>query len=170
MGSDTRSPRRFTHLRLEHWRNFTSVDVKLQGRVFLVGPNASGKSNLLDVFRLLRDIGAVGGGFQEAVRRRGGVSSLRSIAARRYSDIVIDVTVGNGDDTSSWEYELQFNQDNRQRPVIRRERVAKNGSDLWVRPLGEDLEDPERLTQTFLEQVNVTREFRELVDFFSSVR
>src|SRR5881397_3773363 len=97
---------RFVRVSVVNWRNFLHFDVELQKRVFLVGPNASGKSNLLDVFRLLRDIGAVGGGFQEAVRRRGGVSSLRSLAARRYSDIVIDVTVGNGDDSSSWEYEL----------------------------------------------------------------
>ena len=65
---------RFTHINLENWRNFSQVKVDLQGRVFLVGPNASGKSNFLDVFRFLHDIVAVGGGFQESVRKRGGVS------------------------------------------------------------------------------------------------
>lgn len=44
----------FTHLRLSNWRNFASVDVSLSLRMFLIGPNASGKSNLLDVFRFLR--------------------------------------------------------------------------------------------------------------------
>lgn len=47
---------RFTRLRLENWRNFRQVDVELAGRVFLVGPNASGKSNFLDAFRFLHDI------------------------------------------------------------------------------------------------------------------
>lgn len=75
-----------THLHLENWRNFTQIDAALQRRVFLFGPNASGKSNFLDVFRFLHDIVAVGGGFQEAVRRRGGVSKLRSLAARRYPE------------------------------------------------------------------------------------
>src|SRR4030065_2817767 len=74
---------RFTHLRLENWRNFALVEVDLQRRVFLVGPNASGKSNFLDVFRFLHDIVSVGGGFQEAVRRRGGGCRLRRRAARR---------------------------------------------------------------------------------------
>ena len=32
-------------LYLENWRNFTKVDVVLQYRVFIAGPNASGKSN-----------------------------------------------------------------------------------------------------------------------------
>ncbi|MGH7873507.1 MAG: ATP-binding protein, partial [Candidatus Binatia bacterium] len=42
---------RFARLYLENWRNFQRADLELQRRVFLVGPNASGKSNLLDVFR-----------------------------------------------------------------------------------------------------------------------
>jgi len=50
------------------------VDVSLQERVFLVGPNASGKSNLLDVFRFLRDIAKDGGGLQKAVADRGASS------------------------------------------------------------------------------------------------
>jgi predicted ATPase len=89
-----RSTLRFKHLHLENWRNFTGVDVEFQKRVFLIGPNASGKSNLLDVFRFLNDIVSVGGGFQDAVGRRGGVSRLRSLAARRYPDIVVRVRVG----------------------------------------------------------------------------
>jgi predicted ATPase len=46
---------RFSQVILENWRNFDQVDVRLQDRAFLVGPNASGKSNFLDVFRFLRD-------------------------------------------------------------------------------------------------------------------
>ena len=45
-----------TKLVLKNWRNFSSVDVALGDRVFLVGPNAAGKSNFLEVFRFLRDI------------------------------------------------------------------------------------------------------------------
>jgi len=47
---------RFVSIYLENWRNFTRVDVPLQQRMFLVGPNASGKSNFLDAFRFLRDL------------------------------------------------------------------------------------------------------------------
>ncbi|MCX7049886.1 MAG: AAA family ATPase, partial [Candidatus Sumerlaeota bacterium] len=45
-----------SHVRLKNWRNFREVDVALGNRVFLVGPNASGKSNFLEVFRFLQDI------------------------------------------------------------------------------------------------------------------
>ena len=94
---------RVMHIHLENWRNFTSVNVDLQRRVFLVGPNASGKSNFLDAFRFLHDVVSVGGGFREAVRKRGGVSRLRCLAARRYSDIVVRVRIGGDEVTSSWE-------------------------------------------------------------------
>jgi predicted ATPase len=161
---------RVTALHLENWKNFAHVDVDLQRRVFLVGPNASGKSNFLDVIRFLYDIVSVGGGFQEAIHRRGGVSSLRCLAARRYSDLVVKVRVGVDDDPSAWEYELRFAQDNRRRPIIKKERVAKNGSVLLNRPMDDDKEDPERLTQTYLEQVNVNQAFREVAEFFASVR
>lgn len=161
---------RFTRVHLENWRNFAGVEVDLQRRVFLVGPNASGKSNLLDVFRFLHDVVSVGGGLQEAVRKRGGVSSLRCLAARRYSDIVIGVGIGSDENVSAWEYELRFSQDNLQRPVIKEERVAKQGANILSRPDDKDKGDRERLTQTYLEQVQANQEFRDVATFFSSVR
>ena len=162
---------RFARVHPENWRNFLHVEAELQRRVFLIGPNAAGKFNFLDVFRFLHDLAAVGGGFQQAVRKRGGVSRLRSLAARRYPDIAIRASLGpNGDSASNWEYELRFSQDNRQRPIIRRERVIHGRDEILVRPLPDDEKDPERLTQTYLEQVNVNRDFREIVEFFASVR
>ena len=81
----------FSRIQLENWRNFSTVDVQLQNRAFLVGANASGKSNFLDVFRFLRDLVNPGGGFQEAVSRRGGVSAIRNLGARRNTNVAIEV-------------------------------------------------------------------------------
>jgi len=146
------------------------VEIGLERRVFLVGPNASGKSNFLDVFRFLHDVASPGGGLQDSVDRRGGVSSLRSLAARRYSDILVGVEVQGELDTPVWRYELQFSQDNRQRATVKREQVWKDDAEILKRPDEDDRDDPERLTQTYLEQVNVNRPFRELAEFFASVR
>ncbi len=153
---------------LKNWKNFTRVDVDIRDRLFLVGPNASGKSNFLDAFRFLRDLASTGGGFQEAVRRRGGLAALRCLAARRSSDVTVGVVVQEGSET--WEYELSFNQDKQRRPVVRTERVRRGDETLLNRPDPEDRSDPERLTQTYLEQVNVNRPFRELATFFASIR
>ena len=135
-----------------------------------MGPNASGKSNLLDVFRFLHELVTVGGGFREAVRKRGGVSRLRCLAARNPSDVVLIVNIGDDDHPARWHYELRFTQDKRQRPIVKRERVIKDGHELLVRPDEQDRRDPERLSQTHLEQVNVNRDFREVADFFEGVR
>lgn len=160
---------RFATLRLENWRNFARIQTPVLRRVFLVGPNASGKSNLQDAFRFLHDLVSVGGGFQEAVRRRGGVSRLRCLAARNPSNVVIAVDVTDEGDTV-WRYELRFAQDPRLRPLVRTEKVFRNGEQLLARPDARDKEDAERLTQTHLEQVNVNRDFREVAEFFESVR
>jgi hypothetical protein len=163
---------RFTRIHLENWRNFGTADVELAQRVFVVGPNAAGKSNFLDVFRFLHDIVSVGGGLEEAVRKRQGVSKLRSLAARRVSDVVIRVDLGgaNGSDGDTWQYELALSQDSHQRPHIKRERVVKGSVELLTRPNPSDKDDPERLTQTYLQQVNVNKEFRPVADAFAAIR
>jgi len=159
-----------THLRLENWRNFTQIKIDLPRRAFLVGPNASGKSNLLDVFRFLHDIVSIGGGLQEAIRKRGGVSRIRSLAARRQTDVLVNIMIGDERNPSTWSYTLSFNQDSLRRPVLKSECVKKNGETLLVRPDTQDKEDPERRKQTFLEQVNVNKEFRDVANFFQAVR
>ncbi len=51
MATSDRRAFRFTYLRLENWRNFRQIEVELGRKVFRVGPNAAGKSNLLDALR-----------------------------------------------------------------------------------------------------------------------
>lgn len=160
----------FHKLHLRNWKNFVQVEVNIGNRVFLVGPNASGKSNFLDVFRFLRDLAVSGGGLQEAIGRRGGVSAIRCLAARRYPDVGIQVVLSTDDASPGWEYELAFKQDNQRRPLVSRERVLRDKEVVLERPNDEDRADPERLTQTYLEQVNVNQSFRELVTFFASIR
>ncbi len=163
---------RFRRLRLRNWKNFLQVDVEVRDRLFLVGANASGKSNFLDAFRFLRDIAQSGSGFREAVLhpRRGGVSGIRCLAARRYPGVEIAVDLEDETGGAKWSYEIAFHQDNQRRPRIRTERVIRDGLALVQRPNKEDEADPERLTQTYMEQVNVNQPFRDLAVFFGSIR
>ncbi|MEU2425170.1 AAA family ATPase [Streptomyces sp. NPDC007851] len=160
---------RFTSLQVTNWRNFAKFSVDLQPRMFLVGPNAAGKSNFLDCFRFLSDIVSVGGGFEAAITRRGGVSMIRSLAARRYPSIAIRVTLGNDTLPDEWAYELKFKQDNRGRPIIESESVKYRDAFLLNRPDDSDRLDAERLRQTNLEQVNANRDFRAVAEFFASL-
>ncbi|MBN8230011.1 AAA family ATPase [Corallococcus macrosporus] len=160
---------RITHLRLKNWRNFLEADAPLEQRVFLVGPNAAGKSNFLDAIRFLRDVADAQGGLQRAVASRRGVSQIRSLHARRYPNVMLEVEVDLGDG-ESWNYRLEFTQDNQRRPIVKTEAVTCGSKTLLERPNSDDKKDPALLTQTHLEQVNTNREFRELADFFSKIR
>lgn len=168
--SEKKEQLRFSNLQLKNWMNFATCDVGIANRVFLVGPNAAGKSNFLKAFRFLRDLAAEGGGFQEAVRRQGGVSAIRCLAARRDPTIELKVVVQARDGSPRWEYSLSFSQDKQRRARIDAEKVVRDGDTLLDRPDSDDQQDPERRTQTHLEQVNVNRRFRELASFFESIR
>ena len=159
----------FRRLRLRNWKNFHDIDIEIQDRMFLVGANAAGKSNLLDAFRFLKDLVSVGGGFEEAVERRGGIKAIRCLAARRNTDVEIEVDVQERRG-SRWQYEIHFNEGSRRRPELRKERVSRGRETILDRPEEEDSDDDARLSQTFLEQVNVNRDFRDLATFFKSIR
>lgn len=160
---------RFTHLLLENWRNFKAVDVPLQRRAFIVGPNASGKSNLLDAFRFLRDLAEPEGTFQAAVQDRGGVSQVRCLHARgRPSWVAVDVEMEIGG--TGWRYRVEFGQDPQRQPRVRGEKVWKDGQQILSRPDADDEADPERLTQTHLEQINANQSFRDIADFLAQIR
>ena len=162
-----------SRLILQNWRNFRTVSVPLRERQFIVGPNASGKSNFLDVFRFLRDIAKPeGGGIQKAIKDRGGISKIRSLAARRDPEISIEVHINEDeeDEIPRWRYRLEMRQESRgyRQPYIASEKAWKGAELVLNRPKAEDRDDPVRLTQTFLEQVNENGPFREIVRFFES--
>ncbi len=161
---------RFTRLSLRNWRNFREVDIDLPERVFLVGPNASGKSNFLDVFRFLRDV--AGKGLAYAVdEERGGLSGIRSLHARQNPNVEIDVSIVDASG-EPWSYRLAFGRSSlTAAPVVVDERVSRGSIEVMPRrPDADDLRDPQRLTQTNLEQVNANVAFRSVADLFRSVR
>ena len=165
---------RLTHLTLKNWRNFKQADFDLRDRMFVIGPNASGKSNLLDALRFLRQIASAGGGFQDAVASRSGMARVRCLAARNFNHgfVTIRIAVGDDDTPRRWTYEVAFTaeQRGRHRPILKREIVRRDDETVIARPTSDDRNDPERMTQTHLEQVNANRGFRPISDFLRSIR
>jgi len=158
----------FTKLILQNWMNFRHVEVPLRERMFVVGPNASGKSNLLAAFRFLRDVAEARGGLQYAVEKFGGMSSIRSLHARRHPEVVLDVEMSLDD--VSWRYRLVLVQNNQRRVIVKEEKVWREGRCIRTRPDPDDADDPGRLDQTHLEQVSANVGFRDVAEFLAQVR
>jgi predicted ATPase len=164
---------KFTRIKLENWRNFKSVDQELRDRVFVIGPNAAGKTNLLDVFQFLKDIcEPIGGGFQQAVAARLGMTHLRSLMARENPDVSIEVWIDGGPG-KTWRYKLAFGQKPKGEPLpaLRAEELeGPGGVAMTPRPERSEKDDPEQLQQTLLENKSRNQQFRPLISFFNSIQ
>ena len=168
-----------SRIRVKNWRNFRDAEVDgIAEVVYLLGPNASGKSNLLDALRFLRDVAkSKGGGLQEAVDSRGGLSKIRCLHARKDTEVLLEIDLSNELGQKVWSYALGFNLPGAgfdRAPQITSEEIWKFGSDvepaqLLDRPTPADGQDELQLRQTHLEQINANREFRELALFLGSI-
>lgn len=167
-----------SRLKLTNWKNFQNVDIKLSDRNFIVGANASGKSNLLDVIRFLRDIvKQPGGGLQYAVSERGGVSKIRCLAARSNPQIEIEIELAESIKSTepALRYILKFTQQGvgkliNTAKIIEETAFDKNNKCVLNRKDTDDGEDSETLKFTWLEQAQANKEIRELYHFFQAIR
>jgi predicted ATPase len=163
-----------TRLILKNWRNFRDANIPLRDVTYLLGPNASGKSNLLEALRFLRDISKPeGGGIQRAVRDRGGLTKVRCLHARNDPEVLIEVHLSEDVDDPSpkWRYVLGFKSEGKgaQRPFVSKEKVWLDGENILDRPVGADKSDDRLRTQTHLEQTQTNKEFRDIPDFFGDI-
>lgn len=79
-----------------------NVSCAIESRLFVVGPNAAGKSNFLDAFRFLYDLAAPGGGLASAVARRGGLERIRSLYAPEVPAGTFSLAAAFHDDAAQW--------------------------------------------------------------------
>ena len=164
-----------THLKLKNWRNFRNAEVDFQDITYIMGPNAAGKSNFLDIFRFLRDIAnPQGGGLQQALNSRGGMSKVRCLAARNNPKILIDVKLSDSiDESPKWQYILEIAQQSTGKHLayVSQEKVIDLaiGKAILNRPNSNDKNDERLLSQTALEQIAQNGKFRDIADFFEDV-
>ncbi len=66
-----------TRIKASNFKSFKDIDIRLNKFNMLVGANASGKTNFIQIFKFLRDL--TNHGLENAVSMQGGVEYLRSI-------------------------------------------------------------------------------------------
>lgn len=164
-----------SHIKLVNWKNFQFCDVVLPFRAFVIGANATGKSNFLDALRFLRDIVKQGGGLQAAVESRGGIKKIRCLYARVHNNIQLEVTLSDIESSEAcWLYSLVFRnvgggiRKNQASVVNEKLTNLKDGSVVLDR--GDNgKEDPAQLLYTYLEQPSASAKFPEVRETFLSM-
>jgi Predicted ATPase len=76
-------------LRVTNFRSFRELDLELSPLSVLVGANASGKTNFVQLFRFLRDVAIVG--FDVAIARQGGVEQIRGSHVGKSEPLTIEL-------------------------------------------------------------------------------
>ena len=118
---------RISRIKLNNWRNFPDAEAgDLSEVVYLLGQNVSGKSNFLDSMRFLQELAKpMGGGLQEAVEGRGGITKIRCMHARNDEEVSIDVDLADDEGRRRWNYVLGFNVPNVAGKQCRQSVIAK---------------------------------------------
>lgn len=156
-------------LKVRNWKNIPKIEIdSLWDFSVIVWPNASGKSNFLDIILFLRDIAK--NGLQQAVNQRWWIEKIRSLSAKNNTDISIEITVQVG--TATWLYNLIINQgkrglkgvsiDKTSRAYVKEESVFQNGNELFTRKILKDDSD----LVTHMETPFKNWAFQELVNYF----
>lgn len=79
---------------LTNFKSFKNLEVELGNFHLLIGANASGKSNFIQIFKFLRDIVTLG--LDNAISMQGGVGYLRNLKIGSSGDFSMEVTSDNG--------------------------------------------------------------------------
>ncbi len=82
------------------FKSFRELDLELRGINIFVGANGAGKSNLIDLFRLLRDV--VEQRLQSAVELAGGADALLHLGPKETTQIGVKIMF----DVNSYEFTL----------------------------------------------------------------
>src|SRR3989442_14807217 len=76
-------------IKVSNFKSFKNLDVELREFNALIGANASGKSNFIQIFTFLRDI--VKHGLENAISLQGGTEYLRNINIGSSEDFSLEV-------------------------------------------------------------------------------
>ena len=164
-----------SRIKLYNWKNFRDCEVLLAERCFVIGANATGKSNFLDVLRFLRDIVKQGGGLQFAVNVRGGLKKIRCLAARKRTEVCVEVDISeNGKNDPKWKYSLELVNTGggiqNVSALVKREEVYNYYTEETILLRDNSFKDDDLETKkyTHLEQPTANAKFREIKDVFQT--
>ena len=76
-------------IKVANFKSFNDLEVELGNLNILIGANASGKSNFVQIFRFLKDISV--SGLDNAVSMQGGINYFQNLKLGKAHDTIINV-------------------------------------------------------------------------------
>jgi predicted ATPase len=120
-------------IKVSNFKSFDELEVELRPLNVVVGANASGKSNFIEIFRFLRDIVAFG--LENAVSIQGGLEYLKNLQLDPARPLVLELEYADDEFSAFLEtYRL----------VLSVNRSATGGFDVLEETAGPDLGDGKR--------------------------
>ena len=160
---------RITHVAAHNWRNFKNVDFAGGADSSSSGPTRRG-SRICSICSASWAMSPAAAAVSPPRWRSGAGCRRRAVSSPGTT------TGANSPWRSIWptartRYELAVKgeQGGRNRPIIVREIVTRNGQPLLSRPDDRDERDRELLTQTHLEQISANQGFRPIAEYFAKV-
>lgn len=83
--------RGFSTLEIENFKSFREANIDLSSLNVVIGPNAAGKSNLLDIIRFIRDL--VQYDLRNAISLQGGINHFRNVKIGADRDFRLSFTL-----------------------------------------------------------------------------
>ena len=123
--------RLITKVWAKNFRSIENAELELGPFTTLVGPNASGKSNLMDILRFVHD--AYRKGIELAITDRGGINSVErrsSNSGTHDTEIGLQYRGHNGNRTNEIEYGFMLSRKNDNGYKIRREKFKMKSISL----------------------------------------
>ena len=129
-------PFQITRVWARNFRSIADATVDLDRLTVLVGPNASGKSNILDILRFIKD--AFRFDLDAAISLRHGIAAIQRLGGTGHSaDIELGLEAREGDGADSYTLEYGF--------ILRGEvdgefRVKQEYARVWTEPVADPVE------------------------------
>jgi len=83
----------FTKILVSNFKSFNNLEIRLGRFNVLVGANASGKSNVVSIFRFLRDVSRYG--LDNAISMQGGLEYLRNMKVGKNEKTSFEICLDN---------------------------------------------------------------------------
>lgn len=137
-------------------------EIELQPLNIIIGQNASGKSNLVDVFKLLK-ASTINGGFSNQIIKGGGIEEWIWKGKKRDDSVIISITAGKLNYSgANIGYKLIFAESYVSRFYIVDEIITKNGEQYYLR---ENLVGEKKKLERLSEQETILSKM-EAIDIF----